>query len=160
MKKVALLLGMALAVALPAYAADPLKDGKNVASKVAPKGAKSTGTCHQRVCRIAVTASSCQSIDVNPDELKLGGQKEYEVIWTIPAQAGATFRGEGIRFKSEKSASLDALGIKRPLKVAADGKQVSLTIVPKTAGSWYYGVQIKYGGRDCAEYDPVIVNEM
>jgi hypothetical protein len=34
-----------------------------------------------------------------------------------------------------------------------------MTIAPAT-GRWYYGVQLAYAGKKCADYDPVIINEM
>jgi hypothetical protein len=167
MKKTAWLIAGALGISIGCHAQVPTGDGRKPPSKVGGEKvepgkrppAKSSGTCEQRVCQVAVTASSCQTVDVKPDELKLKGRKDYEIVWTIPAGSPATFRDKGIFFKDTNSSPLEALGIKRGVRIGKDGKEVRLTISP-AKGRWYYGVQVAYAGRNCADYDPVIVNEM
>lgn len=166
MRKMALLAAGALFIGFASHAQGPAKDEKKPPSKVvggkdvrAKVPTKSSGTCDRRVCQIAVTAGSCQAIDVNPDELRLKGHRQYEIVWTIPEATPATFRDKGIFFKPEKSAPLKVLGITKPISVSKDSKEVRMTIEPGT-GRWYYGVQLAYGKQRCPDYDPVIINEM
>jgi hypothetical protein len=168
MKRAALLLAGALCIGFASHAQEPLKDGKKAPSKVVGgKGepgqspaSQSSAMCSQHVCPVAVTANSCQTIAVNPDELKLKGKKEYQIVWTIPPSSKAAFRDQGIRFKSANSEPIKALGIKKAPQLALDGKQIRLVIKPTSPGRWYYAVLVNYGGKRCDDLDPVIINEM
>jgi hypothetical protein len=169
MKASALLFGAALSLGFVSYAQEPMKDGKKASSKVAGdkaepakgKGAtkKSSGTCEDRICPVAVTANSCETIDVRPGELTLKGQEGYEIVWTIPAGTDATFRDQGIvGKKSKKNSPLKDLGLGEQGMVS--DKEVRLLISPRAKGRWYYSVLIAYAGKKCTDYDPVIINEM
>lgn len=157
MERSALLLALVLGATLPVHA--QTRDyGKPPPARQVPAG--SSATCSQRVCNLTVTAKSCREIVVTPDEQRLKGRRDYELVWTIPADMPATFRDQGIFFKESRSAPLVALGIKRPLRILKGGTEIRVAIEPKGGGPWYYGVQLVHSGKKCPDHDPVIINEM